>query len=61
MNKVEAQIPKDTPAQYRERILRAMDSCLSVGLTGVHEAGISPEEIAIYKELIDDSQLDLRV
>lgn len=61
MNRVEAQIPKDTEELYRERILKALESCLSVGLTGVHEAGISPEEITIYKGLIDENLLELRV
>ena len=61
MNQVEALIPKDTEELYRARVIKAVDSCLSVGLTGVHEAGISPEEIAIYKSLIDDNQLKLRV
>jgi len=61
MNKVEDLIPKDTKEQYRERVLKAVESCLSVGLTGVHEAGISPDEIAIYKDLIDENLLELRV
>ena len=61
MNEVEAQIPKDTSETYRERVLKAVESCLSVGLTGVHEAGISPEEITIYKGLIDENLLELRV
>jgi len=61
MNSVEAQIPKDTEEQYREKVLKAVESCLSFGLTGVHEAGISPKEIAIYKDLIDEDLLELRV
>ncbi len=61
MNQVADQIPKDTEEQYRERILKAVRSCLSVGLTGVHEAGISPKEITFYKSLIDENLLGLRV
>ncbi|MFC2160481.1 amidohydrolase [Acidobacteriota bacterium] len=61
MNLVEAQIPKDTKEQYQKRVLLAVESCLSLGLTGVHEAGISPEEITIYKGLIDEELLELRV
>jgi len=61
MNRVEAVIPRDTREQYQEKVLKAVDSCLSVGLTGWHEAGISPEEIGFYKDLIDEKKLKMRV
>lgn len=61
MNRVEAVIPEDSKEKYKEKVLRAVESCLSVGLTSWHEAGISPEEIGIYKELIDEKKLKMRV
>ena len=61
MDLVEAVIPKDSPAQYMEKILKAVDHCVSAGLTGWHEAGVIPEEIAIYKDLIDRKKLKIRV
>lgn len=61
MNIVEKHIPKDTEEQYSDRVLKAVESCLSVGLTSVHEAGIGPDEIKIYKNLIDGGKLHMRV
>lgn len=61
MNIVEKHIPKDTDEQYSHRVLKAMESCLSVGLTSIHEAGINPREIEVYKSLIDEGKLRIRV
>ncbi len=61
MNIVEKHIPKYTDEQYSDKVLKAVESCLSMGLTLVHEAGISPDEIKIYKNLIDEGKLRMRV
>ncbi len=61
MNSVTAEIPEDTEEQFREKFLKAVNVCLRVGLTGVHEAGVGPRAIAMYKELIDAEKLKLRV
>jgi hypothetical protein len=42
-------------------ILKAQEMCLAVGLTGVHDAGISPAEVEVYQKLADSGQLKLRV
>jgi len=42
-------------------ILKAQEMCLAVGLTGVHDAGVSPAEIAAYQQLERDGRLKLRV
>ncbi|MHC4661385.1 MAG: amidohydrolase [Planctomycetota bacterium] len=42
-------------------LLAAQKRCLSVGLTGVHDAGVSPAQIGLYKKLADDGKLKLRV
>jgi predicted amidohydrolase YtcJ len=42
-------------------VLKAQEMCLAVGLTGVHDAGISPAEIAVYRELEADGKLKLRI
>lgn len=42
-------------------LLKAQEMCLSVGLTGVHDAGVTPDEIAVYRELADSGRLKLRV
>lgn len=61
MNGVMAKIPQDTEELFREKFLKAVNACLRVGLTGVHEAGVGPRAISLYKELIDAGQLKLRV
>jgi len=42
-------------------LLKAQELCLSVGLTGVHDAGVSPGDIATYDRLAADGRLKLRV
>ena len=51
-----------TPAaNTADLILKAQEMCLSVGLTGVHDAGISPTEVEVYQKLAADGRLNLRV
>jgi predicted amidohydrolase YtcJ len=61
MDPVIASIPEDTEEQYKEKFLKAVNACLRDGLTGVHEAGIGPRAIAMYKDLIDARKLKLRM
>jgi len=61
MNMVKRRIPEESKEQARDRFLRAVENCLEVGLTGVHEAGVGPDEISMYKELIDQGKLPLRI
>ncbi len=53
--------PGMTRRELRECIELAINECLKVGLTGVHDAGVSATEIAIYKELASEGKLNLRV
>jgi len=46
---------------YRERYIKAAQISNSAGLTGWHDAGISPRDIEIYKSLVDRSELTVRV
>ncbi|MFC2166327.1 amidohydrolase, partial [Acidobacteriota bacterium] len=61
MDNLLAKIPEDSNDLYKEKFLKAVNSCLKVGLTGVHEAGVGPQAIAMYKDLIDHNQLKMRV
>jgi len=61
MNLVSDNIPADSDEQVKQKFLKAVRSCLSVGLTSVHEAGIGPQHINLYKNLIDNGQLNMRV
>lgn len=42
-------------------ILKAQEMCLAAGLTGVHDMGVSPEDIAVYQRLVKDGRLKIRV
>ncbi len=44
-----------------ELLLKAQELCLSAGLTGVHDAGVSPAEIEVYQQLEAAGKLKLRV
>ena len=51
----------DTPEQIERRIRRAVNEYARLGLTGVHDAGVSLEKIAIYKKLLAENALPVRV
>ena len=61
MNLVKNHFPEESRSQQKGRILKAIDTCIERGLTCIHEAGITPAEIDIYKELVDKGMLKLRV
>lgn len=61
MKLVEAKMPDEPRAVTERRILAAAAQAVSLGLTGVHEMGITDEEIAVYRDLARDGRLPLRV
>jgi predicted amidohydrolase YtcJ len=48
-------------ARIRDELLAGQKACLAAGLTGVHDAGISPLGAAAYTKLCDAGLLKLRV
>jgi len=54
-------IPEIGPAETRRRIKLAIDQCVSLGLTGVHEAGVGWDRALIYRDMAGAGELDLRV
>ncbi len=60
MDLVEAAMPKDAPEAYERKLLAAIDRAAAFGLTGWHEAGVTPPEIAIYRRLVQRGALKLR-
>ncbi len=53
--------PEGGDAGTRELLLAAQKLCLAAGLTGVHDAGVSPADVQIYQELATGGELKLRV
>ncbi|GEM_PF-2363731 len=45
----------------KEMLAAAIDACVEVGLTGVHDFRAGPDVIELYKDLMDDGRLKLRV
>lgn len=60
---VERIIPEDdiSESQFRDRLVKGVKRCLEVGLTGVHDANVSPRTIGTYKHLVDHDLLDMRI
>lgn len=54
-------IPAPTRQRTKDSILLALRRCAEGGLTAVHDAGVSREEVAAFKELADEGRLPLRV
>lgn len=61
VNLVRPYIPAPTAATVRDRILRADEACMRLGLTTVHDAGVSTATAALYRELVDDHALRTRL
>jgi hypothetical protein len=51
----------DQSESTADLLLKAQEMCFSVGLTCVHDMGVSPQEIAVYKQLEAEGKLKLRV
>jgi predicted amidohydrolase YtcJ len=54
-------VPPPTRADLQRQILAAQAACLKAGLTGVHDAGVSAAEAAVYRALDADGRLKMRV
>ncbi|MGH8495533.1 MAG: amidohydrolase, partial [Gammaproteobacteria bacterium] len=61
MGLIESEIPQPTAAQDKAALLSALERLASVGLTGVHDAGVSAATADLYRGLADEGRLELRV
>ena len=53
-------IPANSRAELREQTLAAIAEANRWGLTGIHDAGVAPEGIAVYEELAKEGRYSLR-
>jgi len=53
-------IPAPSRAELREQTLAAIAEANRWGLTGIHDAGVAPEGIAVYDELAKEGRYNLR-
>lgn len=49
---VSAKIPKPTAEQVERRLARAAKECARLGMTSVHDAGVTPADLDAYRVLI---------
>lgn len=54
-------LPPLNDEEAAEAIKLATDECVRYGLTGVQDMGVDMQEIVVYKRLIDEGKLPLRV
>ncbi len=54
-------VPEYSKEEKIEMYRRAFDECLKVGLTGVHDMGIDEKDFEIYRELLNNQELPLRI
>ncbi|MBT8137384.1 MAG: amidohydrolase [Gammaproteobacteria bacterium] len=58
---VDAAVPAPTPAQQRKALQVALQQLASVGLTGVHDAGIDLSTARLYRKMAAAGELPIRV
>jgi len=58
---VAEKIPPATPETRKRRIAKGLRACAQAGLTSVHDAGVDLSGVALYKELLAEGPLPVRV
>jgi predicted amidohydrolase YtcJ len=53
--------PPETDAVKKENILLSVKTALKLGLTSVHDPGVDPDMVRLYKDLLEEKLLDTRL
>jgi predicted amidohydrolase YtcJ len=61
MKLVEGVIPAPSSEFYAEAFERALAAAVKLGLTGVHDAGVSLDQLGLYRRFADAGKLPLRI
>ena len=61
MDLILSNIAKPTKKENKNALITAMNSLASLGLTSVHDAGISQNELVLYKELASENNMAIRI
>jgi predicted amidohydrolase YtcJ len=61
MDLVEKHVPQPSKDDIRVTYLKAIESLVALGLTGMHDAGISIAEAEVLISMADNAELDMRV
>jgi len=58
---VQSKVPPPNPIQTERALAKALEIMASVGLTGVHDAGIDPETWTLFRRFGDEGRLTARI
>jgi hypothetical protein len=58
---VQSKVPPPNPIQSERALVKALELMASVGLTGVHDAGVDPETWTLYRRFGDEKRLTTRI
>jgi predicted amidohydrolase YtcJ len=58
---IEKKVPEATDAEVKQQLLAAMNEVASLGMTGVHDAGIDARTYGLYRELGAAGRLPVRI
>ena len=61
INLIDNVLPLLTKDEIEQRLKFAMEECVRLGLTEVHDMGVDLETISIYKKLIDQGECPIRI
>jgi len=61
MRLIEAQVPPRSEAEREAAFERALQRAISLGLTGVHDMGVSLADLVLYRRFADAGRLPLRI
>ncbi|MEL7311731.1 MAG: amidohydrolase family protein [Pseudomonadota bacterium] len=61
MGIVNAVVPEPAESVQRDYLKTAMQELASLGITGVHDAGVTTLEVALYQDLADAGEMPIRV
>jgi len=61
INLIDNVLPLLTKDEIEQRLKLAMEECVRLGLTEVHDMGVDLETISIYKKLIDQGECPIRI
>ncbi len=61
MSLITNKIPKTSSQEMQKALLKAMKALAKVGLTSVHDAGISSANINAYKSLVKQNNMPIRI
>ena len=61
MDQIEKHIPEPDKDDIKQAYLKAVESLVALGMTGMHDAGVSTTDAEVLIAMADNNELDMRV